>query len=391
MTILAINCGSSSLKFAYYPAAQSQPQISGNYKEIGSGTTVLKLKRSTTSETIALNAGDHAAAWSDLIDRLGPEKISIRAVGHRIVHGGRDFRGTTRLDSSTIAGIEALDEIAPLHNIPALSAIRAALQSLPETPQYGVFDTAFHANMPKEASLYAVPLHYAREFGVQRFGFHGLAHRSMLEQSAELSGQHSDRGRVITLQLGNGCSGAAILDGRSIDTSMGFSPLEGLVMGTRSGDIDPMAVHYLQRRTGQPFDEILQVLNKGSGLLGVSGISSDMERLLREESSGNEAAALAVNLFCRRVTKLIGSYMALLGGADRIVFGGGIGSNSPEIRRRICQSLSPLGVIIDSAANSAAVGNNAIISAAASPVPLFAVDVDEESIILRETAAAAES
>lgn len=391
MKILAVNCGSSSLKFTLFSGDRLR-LLSGSYREIGSDHSVLKLSDGLQkTEEVRSSFPSHEAAWSDLVSRIerAGNSAPIDAVGYRIVHGGRDFRATTRLDAAAADRIAALSELAPLHNDAAIRVIRAGLNSLgPEVARFGVFDTAFHSQMPLEAVLYPIPLEYYEKFAVQRYGFHGLAHRSMLEISAGLAGCAPNSGRVITLQLGNGCSGCAIVDGRSIDTSMGFSPLEGLMMGSRSGDIDPMVVAYLHRVTGKPYDEIFSGLNRKSGLLGVSGTSSDMAQLMAESSNGRKESRLAIDLFTRRVTKLIGSYLALLGGADRLVFGGGIGANSPDLRERITSSLTPLGVTLDPARNRSAAGNSALISAESSAVRVYSADVDEESIIFNDVTAA---
>jgi acetate kinase len=394
MQILTINCGSSSLKFALFgqigtnrsDSGQSvPPQVKGSYKEIGSNHSTVSVASAEKKTQVTKKAvSTHAAAWHDLISIL-QSYGSIDAVGYRIVHGGRDFRSTTLLDRGAVSRLAALSEIAPLHNKPAIEVIQAGIDSLPESvSHFGVFDTAFHAGLPPVAARYPISAEYFDLYAVKRYGFHGLAHQSMLEISARLAGTVASHGKVITLQLGNGCSGCAIDQGKSVDTSMGFSPLEGLMMGTRSGDIDPMILHYLNKVTGRSYDQLFEELNRRSGLLGVSGTSSDMQQLLAEAEAGHENSRLAVDLFVARVTKLIGSYLAILGGADRIVFGGGIGANSPEIRGRILESLGFLGLRLNPNLNASAVGQSSVISSESSAIPVYAVEVDEERIIRNE-------
>ena len=396
MNILTINCGSSSLKFALYSVPEragpveiaATPSLTGKYAEIGGSEAVLTFSRldGAGSESVKLGSSvsSHQTAWGDLVRRFFSAGISISAVGHRIVHGGNKFRTTHQLTPAVVEEINGLSSLAPLHNIPAIQTIKAALASFDQIPHFGVFDTAFHSSMPREAKTYPIPLNYFSDHMVERYGFHGLAHRSMLETSAAIAGVSSKAGRVITLQLGAGCSGCAILNGNSIDTSMGFSPLEGLMMATRSGDIDPSVIQYLHRQALIPYDDLFQMLNKKSGLLGVSGLSSNMAQLLKAEEEGDDRAGLAIGMFCRRVTKLIGAYLAILGGADRIVFGGGIGTNAPAIRERILTPLSGLGITFNSTQNRLAVGKNAVISAPGVSPSVIAVEVDEELIIVQE-------
>lgn len=336
--------------------------------------------------TQAISAPDHAAAVRILLEWLESRSLTPRAVGHRVVHGGERFVEPTPIDDGVVADIEALAELAPLHNGPAVAALRAAREALgPAVPMVATFDTAFHRSMPARAARYAISGELAERYAVYRYGFHGLAHRSMMERCAEMTGKPAGELQLITLQLGAGCSATAIEHGRSIDTSMGFTPLEGLVMGTRSGDIDPSVVMYLANRDGIPPAEVLVWLNERSGLLGVSGRSADMRDLLEAERAGDEGAALAVEMFCYRARKYIGAYLAALGGADAVVFGGGIGEHAPEIRARICRPLEPLGLQIDAGLNAALVGQEGAFSAEDSFVAAYVVHVDEANIIARDT------
>lgn len=362
--VLALNCGSSTLKFLLARA-------SGELVERG---------------TIEVS-GD-GEALSGVIGSLRERGLlsSLAAVGHRVVHGGVHFREAELIDGDVLAEIEAVSELAPLHNAPALQVMRRCRELLGgNVPMVAVFDTSFHRTMPERASLYAIDPELARKHAVYRYGFHGLAHRSMLGRYEELSGRTAGDSRLITLQLGAGCSVTAIDSGRSLDTSMGFTPLEGLVMATRSGDIDPSVVSYLSEREGITQDDVLSRLNHESGLLGVSGISSDMRELLAAEAGGDERARLAVGMFCYRARKYVGAYLAALGGADAVVFGGGIGQHSSEVRERICEGLGWAGLHLDPERNAVLSDAEGAISADSSTIAVYVAQVDEERIIVADT------
>jgi acetate kinase len=313
----------------------------------------------------------------------------LAAVAHRVVHGGTHFTEAAMLDPAAIAVLESLREIAPLHNGPALAAIRAASEALgtPCPPTIAVFDTAFHHTMPEHAARYAIPHELAERYALYRYGFHGLAHRYMAEQFTRLSGRALPGSKLITLQLGSGCSVAAIEDGHSIDTSMGFTPLEGLMMGTRSGDIDPALVAFLARHERASPDEVEDWLNTRSGLLGVSGTSADVRDLIALESGGDRRAALALDMFCYRARKYVGAYIAALGGVDAVIFGGGIGEHVPAVRARICDGLQWLGLELDDVRNQATIGYDDRITTETSRISAFVVRVDEEQVIAREALA----
>lgn len=332
---------------------------------------------------------DHEQAGRWLFEHL--EKDTVEAVGHRVVHGGDRFRQPVRVDAGVLAEIENLNELAPLHNPACLAGIRGARGWLGErVPMVAVFDTAFHATLPPHAAQYAIPQDLARKHGIRRYGFHGIAHASLAAAGAANLGRPLDQVRLITLQLGNGCSATAIDRGRSVDTSMGFTPLEGLVMGTRSGDVDPSLVPYLARREGVSADEVERWLNERSGLLGVSGLSHDMRTILAaaEEDPGSPAA-LALDLFCYRARKYLGAYLAVLGGAEAVVFGGGIGEGAPAVRARICEGMAWCGLRLDSERNRAAAGltpGQALrISTEDSTLSASVAAVDEETEIARQT------
>jgi len=395
--ILTVNCGSSTLKFQFVEVEREETPIGrerrlayGIVDRIGSKGRIrftVPLKEDY-SQPIAI--ADHGEATHCVLDWLRDKGLlgrdSLQAVGHRVVHGGSLFVDPTVINDAVITGIEAVSHLAPLHNEPALSAIRATRTILGSAiPQVAVFDTAFHHTLPERASRYAIPMSLAEKHHIRRYGFHGLAHRYMTERYAIITATPKERTKLITLQLGNGCSAAAIEDGCSVDTSMGFTPLEGLIMGTRSGDIDPSLVGFLSRQENVDVREVEEWLNTRSGMLGVSGHSSDMRELLDAEAKGNARAALAVEMFCYRVRKYIGAYLAVLRGADAIVFGGGIGENSPQIRARICRGMEWCGLVIDQSYNAEAVGTEGRISAENSRIHAYTVPVDEESIIARDT------
>jgi acetate kinase len=287
------------------------------------------------------------------------------------------------VDEKVAERIDALRELAPLHNGPALDALTACRERLGDVPTVAVFDTAFHSRMPEHASRYAIPHDLARRHGIRRFGFHGIAHRYLVERYATISAKALSDTRVVSLQLGNGCSAAAVDGGRSVDTSMGFTPLEGLVMGTRSGDLDPALVGWIARAEGVDVEEVEEWLNRRSGLLGLSGRSGDVRELMEAEAGGDEGARLALDVFCHRAKKYIGAYLAALGGADAVLFGGGIGENAPEVRARICNGLQPLGITVDDDANDRTIGSEERISSSHSQIDVYVIPVDEGVVMVR--------
>jgi acetate kinase len=360
MTLLTINSGSTSVKLAAF--------ASGN----ASGAPEL-LQR----ETLSATADQAREVVEDFIQRhqLSP----IDAVAHRVVHGGTRFTRAVRIDAAVVDALTELSALAPLHNPVALRWIAAARSLFgADVAQFAVFDTAFFARLPRVATEYAVPAALGAALGVRRYGFHGLAHEAMWQRWRQLRPDLSEGGRLISLQLGGGCSMAALDRGRPIDTTMGFSPLEGLVMATRSGDVDAAIVPFLANRRGVTADRIIELLNREAGLLGVSGRSSDMRALLGDPSP---EAQLAVELYCYRARKYVGAFLAVLGGCDGIVFGGGVGEHIPQIREGILGSLRWVGIELDTAANAAALGQDARISTASSPTHVHVVVVDEEHVL----------
>jgi acetate kinase len=391
--VLAVNCGSSSLRFLL---AETLPGPSGREERLARGTVDGVGGRATLnfsagngpvlSETAEV--ADHAAGVRQMLGWLDESGLlgDVEAVGHRVVDGGDRFSGPAPVDGEVVAAIEKLTEMAPLHNGPALAAIRATGEALGAgVPMVATFDTAFHRTMPEQAARYAIAPELADKHGVRRHGFHGLAHRYMAERYAAISGSPSEELRLVTLQLGNGCSAAAVRGGRSADTSMGLTPLEGLMMGTRSGDVDPSLPAYLARREGVGVDEVLGWLNRRSGLLGVSGVSRDVRELFAARGRGNERAALAVEMFCYRAKKQVGAYLAVLGGADAVIFAGGIGEHAPEVRARICAGMGWCGLLLDAESNARAVGMEAKISSDDSRVGVYVIPVDEARLIARDT------
>ena len=390
MNILVINSGSASLKLDVMqiasPAAAPLRLARGSVEQFGpEAATNIQLgdgERLPRKENVPdLQAGVH---W--FLAKLSAECRPIATAVHRIVHGCMRFTETTLLDESVLAELEVVSELAPLHNPPALTAIRAVRSALgAAVPMVAVFDTAFHRNLPPRAANYPLPQEVTARHGLRRFGFHGIAHESMLRRYAHLSGVPIEEAVIITLQLGGGCSAAAIRGGHSVDTSMGFTSLEGLMMGTRAGDLDPGLLLYLMRKGGMGVADLEIMLNQRSGLLGVSGASADMRDLLAA-APHDTFAALAVEMFCYRVRKYIGAYLAALGGAQAVVFGGGIGENDPLIRQRICEGFDWCGLALDPARNATATGVEGRISGDDARIQAWVVLVDEASLMAEAAA-----
>jgi acetate kinase len=394
VVVLALNCGSSSLKFQLFAAragSEGRRLAGGLIERLGDqaalafgadGGPGLRARESVRDHDAAVR---RALGWLVGSGALEPHGARIDAVGHRVVHGGARFTDPTLVDADVMTTIEALDVLAPLHNAPSLAGIRAARAALgADIPMVAVFDTAFHATLPASAHLYAIDHDLATKHHLRRYGFHGLAYQSVLEGYAELSGHPVEQATLVALHLGHGCSAAAIRNGRSVDTSMGLTPLEGLVMGTRSGDVDPALVGHLARAEGVPVAEVERWLNQRSGLLGLSGRSADMRELLDRERE-DPRARVAVEVFCHRARKYLGGYLAVLGGADAIVFSGGIGEHAPPVRARICAGLEWAGLVLDPARNAETVGRPGPVTAAQARLPAYVIPADEERVIARAT------
>jgi acetate kinase len=391
MKILVLNCGSSTLKFQLMETVSVKDKerklARGIVDRIGKQASYRFEAGGAVSQEKTAVIPTHEEAVRLIIDwlRSKPGLDFIDAVGHRVVHGGDRFTKSVLIDDEVIATIEALCEIAPLHNPAALSGIRAARDILgASAPMVAAFDTSYHHSIPEQAALYAIPYELSQKHKIRRYGFHGLAHQYDIARYAEIVGKRADEIDAVTLHLGNGCSASAIHNGQSIDTSMGFTPLEGLVMGTRSGDLDPALVSYLARKEAVDAAEIEQWLNQRSGLRGLSGISNDM-RELTAAYDRNPRARLAVEVFCYRARKYLGAYLAVLGGAEAVMFSGGIGENSSPVRAMICRNMDWCGLHLDSSANEAVLGRDGIISSDDSSLKVAVIHTDEEMIIARET------
>ena len=396
MKILVINCGSATVKFQHIALDRGENGIDSQEKiarglidRVGANATCAFSRASGDSYRDQGAMHDHEEAVRKIIDWLGAGRREDRdfdAVGHRVVHGGDEFLAPVRIDDGVIGKIEALNDLAPLHNPAALSGIHAARKLLGTSmPMVAAFDTSFHHTIAERAAIYAIPHEISQKHKIRRYGFHGLAHQYDIARYAELRGKPIAQVRAVTLHLGNGCSATAIRNGQSVDTSMGFTPLEGLVMGTRSGDLDPALVNYLARKEGVTAVDIEDMLNKRSGLLGLSGLSNDMRELIA--AMDNEPRArLAVDVFCYRARKYLGAYLAALGGAEVVIFSGGIGENSPLVREKICAEMEWCGLNLDAVANSTVIGRDGCISAADAAMKAFVIHTDEEAIIARETA-----
>lgn len=393
MKILVINCGSSTLKFELFAlqtegASAKEKRLAGGIVDKIGGRADIKFRaKKELRETRTVP--DHGQASRLVLGWLASSRLlenGLDAVGHRVIHGGDKFSQPVLIDEKVINAIEDSSELAPLHNQPSLSAIRAVRERLgAEIPMVAVFDTAFHHTLPEPARRYAIPPELADKHHIRRYGFHGLAHRYMMERYATITNTPLEKAKLITLQLGNGCSATAIAGGRSVDTSMGFTPLEGLMMGSRSGDVDPTLASFLAQREGVDVETTEDWLNTKSGLLGVSGRSRDMRELLDAEGKGDKMARLAIDMFCYRLKKYIGAYLNILNGADAVIFGGGIGENAPEVRQRVLTGMNWLGLKLDNARNKATVGSEGRISAADARIHAYVIPVDEALIIARDT------
>ena len=404
MNVLVLNCGSSTVKFQIIEtdlgrieADRDHRLARGVLERIGSHALVRLQVEGGSVVKEATPLRDHRTA----IDRILRWAVSgaagidgirsvtdVHAVGHRVVHGGEHFQKSVLIDAEVIAGIEDGMELAPLHNPANLKGIQAATELLgPGIPQVAVFDTAFHATMPPVSYLYGIPYSFYRRHKIRRYGFHGTSHRYVSYRYRQMKGIPREAVNLVTLHLGNGCSACAIKDGNSFVTSMGFTPLEGLLMGTRSGDIDPSVLEYLSHKEGMTLTELDLLLNKQSGLLGISGLTGDMRELLEEEAeNGDRRARLAIDVFCSRVRRYVGAYLAEMGGADAIVFTGGIGENAAVIRTRIARGLEWIGLELDEERNARMTGGaTGEISRDGSRLHAFVIPTDEELLIARDT------
>jgi acetate kinase len=403
MNVLVLNSGSSSLKFQIITTDldritehRDERLCRGEVERIGGEAIVTFQKRDEEKHKFTASLRDISSALDYLVRYIGSDQsgvsevrstADIQAVGHRVVHGGERFAESALIDDKVLQGIEDCIDLAPLHNPNNIKGILAARELFGKnTPQVAVFDTSFHHSIPDQAFLYAIPYHLYRRHRIRRYGFHGTSHRYVAFRYRALRGLTREQTNIITLHLGNGCSAAAIRQGNSVDTSMGMTPLEGLVMGTRSGDLDPAIASLIAAKEGMSPSEVETLLNTQSGLLGISGLTNDMRELLGElKEHEDRRVRLAVDVFCYRARKYIGAYLAAMGGADAVVFTGGIGENSPEIRARICEGMEWAGLKIDVAKNQQMVGREGLISTDDSKLLAYAIPTDEELLIARDT------
>lgn len=392
MRILVINAGSSSLKYQLFDMTRGAVMAKGICERIGIDGRVKHIAETKDAYEAGTPMENHADAIRAVVGLLTSPETGvitnmgeIDAIGHRVVHGGELFSASVMITPSVINAIEECVPLAPLHNPPNLVGIRACEEVMPDVPQVAVFDTAFHQTMPKMAYLYAIPYEYYKRLKVRRYGFHGTSHRFVSNRAAELLGR--DDLKIVTCHMGNGSSVAAVKNGISVDTSMGFTPLEGVPMGTRSGSIDPAIIEYLMIRESLSAAQVLEILNKKSGMLGVSGVSSDFRDLL---ASANPRAEYALDLFTYSVKKTVGAFAAAMDGCDALVFTAGVGENNPSIRKRISEGLGFMGLVLDDAKNEAARGE-CVISADSSPSKIMVIPTNEELVIADDTRRIAES
>jgi acetate kinase len=404
MNVLVLNAGSSSIKFQIISTDPERIRqhtdvrlLRGEVEGIGAEAVVTVQRADGPKKKFTATLGDMSAALDHIVRWVAsPEsEVSeiqslgdIHAVGHRVVHGGESFTDSVLITDEVVKGIENCIDLAPLHNPISLRGIRAMQEMLgSQVPQVAVFDTAFHHSLPEHAYLYAIPYHLYLRYRVRRYGFHGISHRYVAYRYRTIRNLTREQTHIVSLHLGNGCSASAIRGGRSHDTSMGMTPLEGLVMGTRSGDVDPAIVPFIAAKEGLSLHEVEALLNKQSGLLGISGLTPDMRDLQSEaQQHGDRRAKLAIEIFCYRAKKYIGSFLAAIGGADAIVFTGGIGENSPSVRAQICGGLEWAGLSLDDKRNEKTNGVEGVISQDGSRLAAYVIPTDEELLIARDTA-----
>ena len=392
MKILVLNCGSSSIKYALYNMDDKSVMTSGGAERVGMEGAFVKVKLANgDKKKIMHDIPEHTEGVKFIFSLLTDPEIGvikdlneIDAVGHRMVHGGEKFNKSVILDKEVLETFEACIDLAPLHNPANLKGVNAVSELMPHLPQVGVFDTAFHQSMPKKAYMYAIPYNLYKQYGVRRYGFHGTSHRYVSQRVCEYLGVSPIGKRIITCHIGNGGSIAAVVDGKCVDTSMGLTPLEGLMMGTRSGDIDGGAITFLAKKLDLDADGVSNLLNKQSGVLGITGESSDMRDVENAAAEGNARAQLALDMYFYRIKKYIGAYAAAMGGVDIIVFTAGVGENQASMREAVCQDMEFLGIKFDKEKNKTR-GEEAVISADDSKVTVCVIPTDEELMIATDT------
>lgn len=393
MKILVLNCGSSSIKYQLFDIETKEVLAKGGIEKIGLEGSFIKFTLPNgEKETIFASIPEHTTGVRLIIDLLTSDKYGvvgsieeIDAVGHRMVHGGEKFSASTLLTPEVLETFEACNDLAPLHNPANLKGVNAVKEVAPEIPQVGVFDTAFHQTMPDYAYMYAIPYELYEKYGIRRYGFHGTSHRYITKRALEMLGIPAEGSKIITCHIGNGGSCAAVKDGKSIDTSMGLTPLAGLMMGTRSGDIDPGAIPFIMDKLGLDTQGLSDLLNKKSGVAGVSGVSSDMREVKAAADAGNKRAELANTMYFYRIKKYIGEYAAAMGGVDVIIFAGGVGENQADCRAAVLEGLEFMGVELDKEKNAVTRGEEAVLSTPASKVKVLLIPTDEELMIASDT------
>ncbi len=386
--ILAVNAGSSSLKFQLIEMPEEKVLSKGLVERIGIADSVFSIEFDDKEDEETRDIPDHAVAVKLLLDKLTSFGViksldEIDGIGHRVVHGGEKFNDSVVITDEVIKEIEEVSELAPLHNPANLTGIRAFREVLPNVPSVAVFDTAFHQTMPEQSYLYSLPYEYYQKYGIRKYGFHGTSHKYVSERASELMGVPLEQLRLLSCHLGNGASIAAIEKGKSIDTSMGFTPLAGVTMGTRSGNIDPALIPYIMEKTGQSASEVMNVLNKKSGMLALSGFSSDLRDIQEKAENGDNRAELALQVFAERIHKYIGSYAARMHGVDAIIFTAGVGENSITIRERVLKGLEFMGVYWDPSLNNIR-GKETFVNYPHSPVKVIVIPTNEEVMIARD-------
>ena len=393
MNVLVINCGSSSLKYQLIDSDTEAVLAKGLCERIGIDGRLVYQKAGNDKEITEASMPTHKEAIQMVLEALTNEKTGaikslaeVNAIGHRIVHGGEKFASSAIITDEMIKAVEECNDLAPLHNPANLIGIRVCSELMPNVPQVGVFDTAFHQTMPAKAYLYGLPIEYYKNYKVRRYGFHGTSHSFVSKRAVEFLGLDKDNSKVIVCHLGNGSSISAVQNGKCVDTTMGLTPLEGVVMGTRSGSIDPAIVEYIAKKENLDLAGVMNVLNKKSGLQGMSGVSSDMRDLRAAAAEGNEDAKNAIEVLCYGIAKYVGGYVAAMNGVDAIVFTAGIGENVGMIREKVCCYFGFLGVTIDAEANEA-MGEEVVISGADSKVKVAVIPTNEELAICRDTVA----
>lgn len=393
MKILVLNCGSSSIKYALYNMDDKSVMTSGGAERVGLDGAFVKVKLPNgEKKQIMHDIPEHTEGVKFIFSLLTDPEIGvikdlkeIDAVGHRMVHGGEKFNKSVLLTDEVLKAFEACIDLAPLHNPANLKGVKAVSELMPGLPQVGVFDTAFHQTMPAHSYLYAIPYELYEKYGVRRYGFHGTSHRYVSQRVCEFLGVNPADKKIITCHIGNGGSVAAVDGGKCVDTSMGLTPLEGLMMGTRSGDIDGGAITFLEKKLGLDADGMSNLLNKKSGLLGISGISSDMREIDTAVEQGNERAKIALDMYNYRIKKYVGAYAAAMGGCDIIVFTAGVGENQYSMREQVCAGMEYMGVKLDVEKNKTVRGEEAIISTPDSKVTVCVIPTDEELMIATDT------